>query len=544
MSSKFDRDLVFKFSLVQAKLAVVASSGDVLSDLNDLKEAKKLETDLAAIISKNHKKGLVPQNPLAFIESEINLLANWGKDVQGLIDLGDDLLSPEQLIEEGQKAGIEKMRQLQLKIEVFQSEILPKAADLRSKIPKQCFKGKLVDQRIRGIWQLKLTADDQTEEIPDFTNLIQWVGETDKAQFKVSELNEKLSAHLKLIEKLYAEANEQLSELDQVLIELECGSLSQARKFLSNEFNTNRFFDARDEKWDELTSKINDLESSLQNIKSAGNSFKIIKAINAFQLNSEWSKIKPDSELGTELNSLKKTAEHDRIKFWIFLASALLLVSLVVYYTAKLNAEMEEKFRLGRVAAANEKADAAAKAEAERIAAASAEVAAERMRAEKVIESEAEAERITAAAARVVAERLAADAKAEAERLIAEEVHAIKAEAKHQTQIVVDELNSIIASKRNENLNKLIDGVNASTITEETRERRNLHPSLKGHLIITQVDENSPYADRLLEDMIILEIDRISVTDLKEARQSLTTGRHLLLINYRSLNRFITITIK
>jgi hypothetical protein len=352
MSSKFDRDLIFKLASVQAKLAVVASSGDVLSDLNDLKEVRKFETELAALISENSKAGAVPPKPLAFVEAEIASLVAWGKEVQRLIDSGDDLLSPKQLIENNQKAGLEKMRSLRSRIERFQSELFPRAAEIRSKIPRQCFEGKLVDQRIRGIWQLKLAADDQTEEIPDLPNLIQWIGETDKTQFKVSELNEKLSAHLKLIEKLSAEARAQLAELESTIVKLESGFLNEAKKWQEGRRDKNRFYDSQDAKWATLESKIKKFESTLNEIRARSGNAKIINAVNQIKLDDDWKKIEPDSELGITLSSIKKTAERDRLKFWILLAAYVLLVIAAAVYIPKFQA----------YAAAN----AAAKAEAER----------------------------------------------------------------------------------------------------------------------------------------------------------------------------------
>jgi len=91
--------------------------------------------------------------------------------------------------------------------------------------------------------------------------------------------------------------------------------------------------------------------------------------------------------------------------------------------------------------------------------------------------------------------------------------------------------------------NELLLGVNVSKLTEEIRKRSGLDPRLNG-LIITDVEETSPYADRLLAGMIIIEIDRVAVTDLNVARQQLIPGRHLLFVNYRGLNRFVTVTVK
>ena len=91
--------------------------------------------------------------------------------------------------------------------------------------------------------------------------------------------------------------------------------------------------------------------------------------------------------------------------------------------------------------------------------------------------------------------------------------------------------------------NELLVGVNVSKLTEEIRKRSGLDPRLNG-LIITEVEETSPYADRLLAGMIIIEIDRVAVTDLNVARQQLIPGRHLLFVNYRGLNRLVTVTVK
>jgi len=91
--------------------------------------------------------------------------------------------------------------------------------------------------------------------------------------------------------------------------------------------------------------------------------------------------------------------------------------------------------------------------------------------------------------------------------------------------------------------NELLVGVNVSKLTDDLRKRSGLDPRLNG-LVITEVEETSPYADRLLAGMVIIEIDRVAVTDLNVARQQLIPGRHLLFVNYRGLNRFVTVTVK
>ena len=80
-------------------------------------------------------------------------------------------------------------------------------------------------------------------------------------------------------------------------------------------------------------------------------------------------------------------------------------------------------------------------------------------------------------------------------------------------------------------------------LTDEIRKRFGLDPRMTG-LVVTEVDENSPYADRLIAGMVIIEIDRMPVSEIAAAKLALTPGRHLLFVNYRGINRFVTVTVK
>jgi serine protease Do/serine protease DegQ len=101
----------------------------------------------------------------------------------------------------------------------------------------------------------------------------------------------------------------------------------------------------------------------------------------------------------------------------------------------------------------------------------------------------------------------------------------------------------VVLGKLSEKPNELVAGVNVSKLTDEIRKRGGIDPRMVG-LIVTDVDENSPYADRLLPGMIIVEIDRIPVAEIAAAKAALTAGRHLLFVNFRGINRFVTITVK
>ena len=397
MGRNFDRDLVLQTALVQAKLALVAKGGDVLSDLNDLKEVKKLETDLAAVISENFTSGLSPKNPLALVESEIAALVTWGQAVQDLIDVSEELLSREQLLENKQKAGLEKMRTLRSRIEAFQSAIPAKTADLRSKIPAQCFNGNSVDRRIVEIWEMRLAADANLHSVVNLSKLMEWIGATTAKKNSLADLQQKLSARSALIEKLSAEANAQDLELDGMIVKLEHGALSEAKGFLSNRRNPDRF---ADEKWKALALKIEALEDALLVIKLAGSNAKIIKAVSSVKLDDIWKKIAPDSELGLELSRINKAAQSGRSRSRNFSAALFVVVAFLSAYALKEISESQEKARITQLRVA----DAKAKAEKE---AADAKAKAEI----EAAEAEAKAEK-EAAEAKAKAEREADDAKA------------------------------------------------------------------------------------------------------------------------------------
>jgi serine protease Do/serine protease DegQ len=97
--------------------------------------------------------------------------------------------------------------------------------------------------------------------------------------------------------------------------------------------------------------------------------------------------------------------------------------------------------------------------------------------------------------------------------------------------------------KLSEKPNELLAGVNVTKLTDEVRKRGALDSRVSG-LLITDIDENSPFADRLVAGMIIVEINRTPVPDLGAAQQALVQGRNLLLVNFRGAYRFVAVTVK
>jgi serine protease Do/serine protease DegQ len=85
--------------------------------------------------------------------------------------------------------------------------------------------------------------------------------------------------------------------------------------------------------------------------------------------------------------------------------------------------------------------------------------------------------------------------------------------------------------------------VDVSPLTPELRRRLGLGDPRVSGLAVTEVSDESPYRDRLLPGMVILEINRSPVTDLRSARDLLAPGRNLLAVFERGTVRFVVVTV-
>lgn len=100
----------------------------------------------------------------------------------------------------------------------------------------------------------------------------------------------------------------------------------------------------------------------------------------------------------------------------------------------------------------------------------------------------------------------------------------------------------VTLGKLMEKPDELIAGVTAIRLTDEARRRLGVDARVNG-LLITDVDENSPYADRLPPNMVVMEINRVPVTDLASAKALLQQGRNLLFVYYRGSPGYLVISI-
>jgi len=90
---------------------------------------------------------------------------------------------------------------------------------------------------------------------------------------------------------------------------------------------------------------------------------------------------------------------------------------------------------------------------------------------------------------------------------------------------------------------ELLPGVTISNLTPEKRRTLNIDDQVTG-VLITHVDDSSPYSDRLVEGAVILEINRAPTTDVQAAKQQLVNGPNLFLVYYQGVYRFLRIEVK
>ncbi|PTY02186.1 protease Do [Opitutaceae bacterium EW11] len=91
---------------------------------------------------------------------------------------------------------------------------------------------------------------------------------------------------------------------------------------------------------------------------------------------------------------------------------------------------------------------------------------------------------------------------------------------------------------------EIVRGVHTKKLTPELRRGLDLDQRIDEGLVITSVEPDSPYADRLVPNMLVIEINRKPVTDIESARQAIGPGRNLFLVIFRGVPRYIAVPVK
>jgi len=90
---------------------------------------------------------------------------------------------------------------------------------------------------------------------------------------------------------------------------------------------------------------------------------------------------------------------------------------------------------------------------------------------------------------------------------------------------------------------ELVDGVSVEPLTPELRKHLRLDDRVDG-LVITGIEDNSPFSENFREGFVIEQINRLPVTDLASAKKALRDGRNIALIYYRGVYRYIIFYIR
>ncbi len=93
--------------------------------------------------------------------------------------------------------------------------------------------------------------------------------------------------------------------------------------------------------------------------------------------------------------------------------------------------------------------------------------------------------------------------------------------------------------------NEVLKGVTVERLTDESRRALGIADDrITDGLVVTDVDEASPYSDRLRPKMVILQINRIDITDMASAQAALHQGRNILFVYRRGGFTYIPIDVK
>jgi Do/DeqQ family serine protease len=91
--------------------------------------------------------------------------------------------------------------------------------------------------------------------------------------------------------------------------------------------------------------------------------------------------------------------------------------------------------------------------------------------------------------------------------------------------------------------NELLPGVVVTKLTDDKRRELNIDDRVAG-LLIANVENNSPYADKLVVGAVIIEINRKPVASAQSAKGLIVSGRNLFLVYFRGVFGFQLIDVK
>jgi serine protease Do/serine protease DegQ len=89
--------------------------------------------------------------------------------------------------------------------------------------------------------------------------------------------------------------------------------------------------------------------------------------------------------------------------------------------------------------------------------------------------------------------------------------------------------------------NEILDGIEVGRLTDDVRRHLGIDGRITG-LVVTKVDDKSTYAEELPLGAVIVEINRVPVDDLADAKARLHPGHNLFLIYFQGFQRYVVVT--
>jgi formylglycine-generating enzyme required for sulfatase activity len=349
--SASDRDLTLALAKAQANLDLIASRSDVLSDLGDLKEVKRLESECALLIRDHAKSGRVPPDPLAALESEVVALIAWGKEVQAFLDEGLQLLDPDRLVADddtADKIGRADIEAQQAELNTFRGLVADRTAGLAGRRPTACFTDRGFDPRVADLWRIRAAGRTRGgvglgENIPSFDAFRRWVDSPGgRPSAEQRALLKRLDDRVDELATYATKSAAERAELVAASAQLETGNPKAARALAARP-RAKRYADPL---WSALVSELAAMDAAIAKVEGADGLGKVVAAAEELSAEPIWAKVEPESELGASLRATADKARRGRKMRRITLAVSVAVLCVAGVFVARQQAEAAAKAKV------------------------------------------------------------------------------------------------------------------------------------------------------------------------------------------------------
>jgi Do/DeqQ family serine protease len=90
---------------------------------------------------------------------------------------------------------------------------------------------------------------------------------------------------------------------------------------------------------------------------------------------------------------------------------------------------------------------------------------------------------------------------------------------------------------------ELLPGITVTGLNDELRKEMRIDDRIEG-LLITEIAANSPYRESFPQGAVIMQVNRVPVTDLASAKREMHEGRNLAFVYYRGAFRYIMFIVR